>query len=265
MSVISLAFIYAGLALAGTGTAFAVLEWLRTRADPLQARMRDLAQSAGAKAKSLEVGEEDRSVLVGVGIGFVLGLLLGWGYGSWWKTAIFGAALGYGGAKLVTKSMKDRDKAVKMREIALIAETVDFMSEVKYSIAQSLAFASALTPRLKPVVDRCLARWPFGPERALTEFAQEVNVPEAAMLASVLVHAQKSGMEQVYRILQEESRSLESLRKTLAEVSIASKPIYFAVYRGLPLAAIGGILVGPLVYRVLKLLVDTMGGGLGAP
>ena len=28
--------------------------------------------------------------------------------------------------------------------------------------------------------------------------------------------------------------------------------LYFAVYRGLPFAAIGGVVVGPLAYRLIK-------------
>ncbi|NSW83997.1 MAG: hypothetical protein HPY90_12130 [Syntrophothermus sp.] len=256
--------IVTGLSISTTAVLYLIFKTLQGRADPVRrvylSAANEIRQRTAGILEKPKSRSEDRPIMIGTLIGFTGGLMLAWGAPQTHIFCLAGALIGYAGAKIYQRSVKDKERFQKMRELAVLAETVEFLSAVKYTIPQSFQFAAALMPKLKPLVDRCVARWPAGPERALGQFAEEVNLPEAAVLSSVLIHAQESGMEYVQKILQEESRSLEMLRRTLAEVKIVSKPMYFAIYRGLPLLAIGGILAGPLVYRVVQVLQVIMGG-----
>jgi len=82
---------------------------------------------------------------------------------------------------------------------------------------------------------------------------------EAAVLVSVLVHANNIGVEYAKQVLQEESRNLELIRKTLVELKIASKPIYYSVYRVIPFAAAIAMGIVPLVYNILDILKILIG------
>ncbi|MDQ0287506.1 Flp pilus assembly protein TadB [Desulfofundulus luciae] len=168
-----------------------------------------------------------------VGIGSTSGALIGW---------------------FVYKNMQETQRMRLLREIAVLYEAVDFLTQAGYTIPQALRLGSVAASSLRPCVERCLARYSSDRARALEQFAREVNLPEAALLSSVLAHAEESGMALGRSALQEESRSLEELRRSLAELKVISKPLYFAVYRGLPLIAVGGVMAGPLAYRLIKML-----------
>lgn len=173
-----------------------------------------------------------------VGIGSTSGALLGW---------------------FVHRNLQETRRLRLLREIAVLYEAVDFLTQAGYTIPQALRLGSVAAPSLRPCVERCLARYSSDRTRALEEFAREVGISEAALLSSILMHAEESGMALGRSALQEESRSLEELRRNLAELKVVSKPLYFAVYRGLPLVAVGGVMVGPLAYRLIKLLQSMSG------
>ncbi|WP_084665136.1 hypothetical protein [Thermanaeromonas toyohensis] len=165
-----------------------------------------------------------------------------------------GACAGALGGWLVYSNIRETRRLRLLREVAILYEAVDFFTLVGYTIPQALRLGSIATPSLRAHVERCLARYSRDRVRALEEFAREVNLPEAALLSSVLVHAEEAGMSMSRSALQEESRSLEELRRSLSELRVVSKPIYFAVYRGLPLIAVSSLLVGPLAYRLVVML-----------
>lgn len=167
--------------------------------------------------------------------------------------------IGAGIAWFIQRNMKETLKMKKLREIAALYESIVFYTKAGYTIQQALRLGAVITPTIRPAVERCLAAWPSGPVRALERFAEEVDVPEAATLSTVLMHAEESGIGYGSGAIEEESRALESLRQTLAELKIVSKPLYYCIYRALPLAAISGIVVGPLVWRLIKLLGQYFG------
>jgi hypothetical protein len=148
--------------------------------------------------------------------------------------------------------MSETRKTKMMRELAVLYETVDFFTQSKegtlhFTIRQALQYGVAITPTIRPYVQRCIDSWPRGPARALEEFAREVNLEEASVLAMVLTRAQEAGMEYMRTTIAEGSKDLEDLRQTLAEVKIASKPVYYTVYRALPAAGVGGIIFGAML------------------
>ncbi|SHE97457.1 hypothetical protein SAMN02745218_01185 [Desulfofundulus australicus DSM 11792] len=242
----------AGAGLAGGASAafiLGVLRGLRFPAFPsrkfLQVReKRELPSSGGS----------NRAFIAGSAVGGFLGAVFGFG------TPLFFNAVGIGssgGALLgwfVYRNIQETRRLRLLREIAVLYEAVDFFTQAGYTIPQALRLGSVAAPSLRPCVERCLARYPSDRARALEEFAREVGLSEAALLSSILAHAEESGMALGRSALQEESRSLEELRRNLAELKVVSKPLYFAVYRGLPLIAVGGVMVGPLAYKLIKLL-----------
>lgn len=191
--------------------------------------------------------------------GGAFGYLLALGTGAAAIAGVVGAFLGMGGSYLVRRSINDMKKTRIMREVAVLYETINFFTrgegdEQRFTIVQALRYAAAITPTIRPMVQRCINSWAWGPARALERFAKEVDLPEANILSSVLTHAAISGMNYGRSAIEEGSRDLEELRHSLAEIRIANKPMYYTIYRGLPLVAMGGILLGPLVYHLASML-----------
>lgn len=191
--------------------------------------------------------------------GSALGCLLAMGTGAVAITGAIGAFLGMGGSYLVRRSTSDMKKTKTMREVAVLYETINFFTrgegdEQHFTIVQALRYAAVITPTIRPMVQRCINSWTWGPARALERFAKEVDLPEANILSSVLTHAAISGVSYSRAAIEEGSRDLEELRHSMAEIKIANKPMYYTIYRGLPLVAIGGILLGPLVYHLGTML-----------
>jgi len=197
--------------------------------------------------------------LLGSIAGGILGATFTWGSPAFFNTVGIGSTMGAIIGWFFYNNWKESKRLKLLREVAVLYESVEFYTRAGYTIQQSLKLGAVLAPSLRAQVERCLAAWPSGPARALENFAREVGLSEAAVLSSVLIHAEESGMAFGASAVQEESRNLEELRKNLVELKIASKPLYFAIYRALPMAAVGGVIVGPLVYklqRVLQMIVD---------
>ncbi|MGB9886806.1 MAG: hypothetical protein ACPLRW_07410 [Moorellales bacterium] len=250
-----------GVAAAAACLAYLLFERLARLRDPLREGLRRLRRVDGRAASSRSREEGYEAVAAGAAAGALFGLLLGLGVSQTFAVLLLGAAVGAGGGWFVRRGAQDTQKLKKLRQVAALYEAVDFYTRAGYTIRQSLSLAVPLAPDLRGAVERCLAAWPAGPVRALDRLAQEIGLPEAALLASVLAHAEESGIGAGRTAIEEESRSLEALRQTLAELKIVSKPMYFAIYRALPLAAVGGIMTGPLVYRLLKVMGMFFSGG----
>lgn len=250
-----------GVAVAVVGPVYLVLGRLLGLRDPLREGLRRLDFSRARAAVPRGRDEGYRAVGVGAAAGGLFGLLLGLGVAQVFSVFALGCAFGAAAGWFVRRGAQDTQKLRKLRQVAALYEAVDFYTRAGYTIRQSLSLAVPLAPELRGAVEKCLAAWPAGPVRALERLAQEIGLPEAALLASVLAHAEESGISTGRAAIEEESRSLEALRQTLAELKIVSKPIYFAIYRALPLAAVGGIMTGPLVYRLLKVMGMFFSGG----
>lgn len=218
-------------------------------------RAREAAVSAArerARAASPEEQVRFKGMAYGSAAGALAGLLGGLGTPLALKLAAYGFVAGGFAGWFVARGVNESRRTRLLRELAVLYEAVLFFTQAGYTIPQALELGSVATPGLRPHVARCLSRYTRDRTRALEQFAQDVALSEATLLASLLVHAEESGMELGHGALAEESRALEELRKSLAEMKVVSKPVYFAVYRALPLVAACGVVVGPLVYRLLK-------------
>lgn len=250
-----------GVAVAVVGPVYLVLGYLLGLRDPLREGLRRLHFERAKMATLKKRDEGYAGVGAGAAAGGLFGLLLGFGVSQVFAVFALGCGLGAAFGWFVRRGAQDTQKLKKLRQVAALYEAVDFYTRAGYTIRQSLSLAVPLAPDLRDAVEKCLAAWPAGPVRALERLAQEIGLPEAALLASVLAHAEESGIGAGRAAIEEESRSLEALRQTLAELKVVSKPMYFAIYRALPLAAVGGIMTGPLVYRLLKVMGVFFSGG----
>jgi hypothetical protein len=215
-----------------------------------------------------EQERQDRVYLfTGVAGGAVFGLLLTAGTGAVMLAVMIGAGLGALASMIIRHATDGIKKTRMMRELAVLYETIDFFTQgeggaLRFTIRQALQYGAAITPTIRPHVQRCIDSWPRGPVRALEEFAREVNLPEAAILSTVLIHAEMAGMKYVRDAIGEGSKDLEELRQTLAEIKIAGKPVYYTIYRALPTAAIGGIVFGSLLNHFTHMFSMLFGSGM---
>jgi Flp pilus assembly protein TadB len=210
-------------------------------------------------AKSDREQHEGNMTLASALGGAAFGVLLTLGTGAILIAGIAGSALGTAVSWFVRYSVREARKTEMMRELAVLYEIIDFFTQGEgefqhFTILQALRYGAVITPAIRPVVQRCIDAWPSGPVRALENFAKEVNLPEASILTSVLIHAEKSGMKYARSAMSEGSRDLENLRQMLAEIKIGSKPMYYMIYRMLPLAGVVGIVVGALFYHLMTML-----------
>jgi hypothetical protein len=198
-------------------------------------------------------------LLYGMIAGLLIGLLATIGTRFFMQGTLMGVCLGAIFSLVVKKSIEDTTKIRQMKELALIYETSVFYASAGYTLYQSLEKSRDMVKLLRPALDKCLAAWPYGSIRAIYSFGEEVDFPEAKVMAGIFAHVEEKGSAFSEAAIIEESQSLENLRKTLTEIKILSKPLYFAVYRALPLLAICGIIIGSLVNRVIIMLSSLMG------
>lgn len=219
------------------------------------------ARSAQGKGRpeDAEAQQRVRGMAYGLAAGGAAGLLAGAGSPAALKLAAYGAVLGGLAGWFAARGVNEARRSKTLRELAVLYESVLFFTQAGYSIPQALQLGSVATPGIRPHVSRCLSRYTRDRIRALEQFAHDVGLPEATLLSSLLIHAEESGMEMGRGALAEESRALEELRRSLLELKVVSKPVYFAVYRGLPVVAACGVAVGPLVYRLVKVLQTIAG------
>ena len=151
-----------------------------------------------------------------------------------------------------TKMQISRTKRVK--ELAILAETIELYVKSGYTLLQAIKTAKILTPYIQPQINKCINYWPSGAVRALDQLQIDLGVPEAQTVCEILKHIELSGLSNAAGILESESENIERLQKHKSQRKIASKPIYFMIYRILPFAAVSGIVAGSLVYKTMKTL-----------
>jgi hypothetical protein len=205
--------------------------------------------------------EKQSSIVTVVGAlgGAAFGLLLTMGTGTVLIATVVGSVLGVAVSWFIRYSSNEAKKTRTMRELAVLYELIDFFTQGEgdyqhFTIQQALRYGAVITPTIRPVIQRCIDAWPSGPIRALEKFAKEVNLPEASILSSVLIHAEKVGMKYARSAIAEGSHDLEELRQMLAEIKIGSKPLYYMVYRMLPLVGVVGIVVGAMLNHLMIML-----------
>ena len=144
--------------------------------------------------------EKQNSVITVVGAlgGAAFGFLLTLGTGAVLIATVVGSALGIAVSWFIRYSSNEAKKTKTMRELVVLYELIDFFTQGEgdyqhFTIQQALRYGAVITPTIRPVIQRCIDAWPSGPIRALEKFAKEVNLPEASILSSVLIHAEKVG------------------------------------------------------------------------
>ena len=245
---------------AGLGMAVAVWSLWRYFAPAARPPGREGALRAARRAR--KVKEQGlltaRALVAGIGAAAMFGSLF-WESALWPFFAAAGLALGPVVEGALARLSAGKMRFKRLREVAVLYECIDLFSRAGFTVRQSMQLGLPLVPGIREEVMRCLDRWPAGPLRAIQMFGEEVNLPEAQVLTGVLMHAEDQGMEKAGGIMAEEAMRLEGLRKTLAEVRVASRPLYITVYNFLPVAAALGLLIAPLAYRAI-----TMIGGMRA-
>lgn len=171
-----------------------------------------------------------------------------------------GALLGLLADMFRTTLVRSRTRFQKLRELAVLHESVELFSRAGFTVRQSLQLSLPLLKTLRPAVTRCLDRWPAGPLRALSRLSEEIGLPEAELLTGVLMHVEEAGCDQTLGIMAEEAARLEELRRALAETRLAAKPIYATLYTFMPVGTVLGLVLGPLAYRAVLMI-----GSLRAP
>lgn len=245
--------------LAAAGLGLAAGAWVLMVMKLLLSNRRDRPREAGKKDRK---PPDPRSIreTAAVLAGMAGMLFLGWGA----RLPVLAVLVTLGGAgglvliRMTFKLKEGSNRAAAIRELTVLFEAVELYMRAGYALPQAMRAAALLTPRLRRAVGECLACWPSGPRRALEVLRKNLNIPEAEILVSLLGQVDRVGLKNLEGVMQREAYNLERLRQLAAEVNIAKRPLYFTLYRALPLAAAVGIIVGPLLYRVFGVLRDAI-------
>lgn len=203
------------------------------------------------RQKTQEPRFSARTVYLSLGGAVLLGTF-GWGTPNFPVLAAAGLMFGPIGEVIVGKLTAGKKRYTKLREVAVLYESIDLFARAGFTVRQSLQLSLPLVPNLRDVINKCLDRWPGGPLRAIQMLGEDIGLQDADVLTGVLMHAEQEGPERVAGIMEQEAVRLEGLRQSLAEARMASKPIYAAIYNFLPVMAALGMLVAPLAYRALE-------------
>lgn len=216
----------------------------------------EMAQVKPRKPRDPRSVRETAAVLAGM-VGMVL---LGWGTRSQVLVilAFTGMVVGFAASRMLFKLKEGSERASVIRELTVFFEAVELYLRAGYNLPQAMRAAALLTPRMRRAVSSCLACWPAGSRRALEVLRQSLGVPEAEILVSLLGQVDRVGLKNLEGVMHREAYNLERLRQLAMEVNIAKRPLYFTLYRALPLAAAVGLIVGPLLYRVVGVLREAI-------
>lgn len=166
------------------------------------------------------------------------------------KNLLLGMVIGLIIAKVFSKIKRDVIKANKLNDIAVLFEAIDMYTKAGYSLIQALRAAKLLTNSITPTIDKTIALWGRGPQKALEYLKNELNLEESETLVLLMMHLEKTGVKQFKGVLKREARNIERLQRMKSEISISKRPLILTIYRILPLASIFGIVIGSLIYRV---------------
>ncbi|MDI6906439.1 MAG: hypothetical protein QMC81_02965 [Thermoanaerobacterales bacterium] len=239
-----------GAVAGGIGVTAAVLTWSLTAA----ARPR----FEGMRVPSVPVHHKwdasDRAAAVAGMAGLAGGMILTWGSSAMGYAGVFaGLALAVG-AKVVFRWRLNAQKVVRQKEIVVLFETVELYMRAGMPLHHALAAARMLTPSLRRAVGEALTYWPGGPAKALEVLREKIDLPEADILASLLLQIEQAGIDNLEGIVRREGKRLEQLRDAADRARINIRPLYLVLFRALPLVACLGMIGGALFMHVRDVL-----------
>ncbi|MHB1418674.1 MAG: hypothetical protein ACYCX4_03665 [Bacillota bacterium] len=211
--------------------------------------------------KERGITPSDKRLLTSMGGGALLLGLLTWGSSLLTIALVVGVILGFVGDKVVKWLSKGSEEFEKVKEVALLYESIELYTRAGFTVRQSMQMSQILVSHLQPHISKCLDRWPSGPLRALQQLGDDIGVKHADLLTGILMQAEERGTKNVNGIMEQEAIRLEELRSSLAESRIAAKPIYSAVYLFLPVSSVMGILLAPMAYHAIQMISGMKAGG----
>ncbi len=227
---------------------------------PIYDRVSKLVENDKEDKHKQYIQKKDLSILYGPAIGLLFGFTITLETGGGEIIILIFTLIGFLINIFLRKSMKKTEENKLRAEVAILYEVVDFYTTAGYTLPQSLQLGSSILPRLNPIINKVLSEWPQGSFKALQIFSDNIELNEAIILVSILQYIDESGIEYGKTAIEEEARQLELVRKTSSQMEIINKPLYYSVYRILPVASLAGIVLGPLLNRI-SIMLQLLGGG----
>lgn len=153
------------------------------------------------------------------------------------------------------------DRFLRLREAAVLYESIDLFGQAGFTVRQAMQLSLPLVTRLRSALEKCISRWGGGSLRAIEQLGHDIGIPDADVLIAVLMHAEEVGTGKLAGVMEEEAIRIDELRRTLAEMRVAGKPVYATAYVFLPVATLLGIILGPLAYRAIQMISDMRSPG----
>lgn len=218
-----------------------------------------LVQRLGVQGKR---APDKHQILLGAGGlgGFIVGILLTHGTPYVSFAGMLTAGLGAGCIETIRRLNKRKILILKKQECGLLFESIELFMKAGTPMRKALTDCLPLANILRPAINKALAYWPAGSNKALEVLRKEIDLPEGDILVSLLKQLNQSGVEHFDGILQRESQRLEQLRHASEQISIAKKPIILTIYRALPYLVVVGTFVGALFIRALENMPFLKGG-----
>lgn len=148
---------------------------------------------------------------------------------------------------------RNMNRTKKLREVVMLFEGIEIYSKAGYSLIQSLRASKLFTSYITPSIDKCLFYWSMGPQKALEILKQELDLEEVDPLILLMMHLELAGVKDLQGMLQREAHNIDRLQRMKVELKIAHRPLILLIYKVLPIAAILGIVVGSLLYRMISI------------
>lgn len=247
----------------GVGLTAGMLLLLVLRMTPsarLAARLSSLARARPPELAMKKVNAGGRQALVpALGGAIFLGLIAGQMLYALVAIPV-GAALGFLASRIAVKLYQSRTHFQRLREAAVLYESIDLFTRAGFTPRQAMELSLPLLTLLRPAVERCIASWSGGALRAIEQLGNDINLKEADVLIAVLMQIVEGGVAKLTGVMEEEALRLDELRQNLGEMRIAAKPVYSTVYIFLPVAALVGMLLGPLAFRAINMISNLRAG-----
>ena len=171
-------------------------------------------------------------------------------------TFITGLLIGFLLVKLFRKIIKDIHKAKKLREVAILYESVEIYTKAGYSLVQALRASKILTDLITPAIDKCLNNWNRGSKVALEILRQELDLKESDATILLMLHMEKVGSKNLHGMLKNRADAIKNKQMMEEEIKISKRPLILVLYKILPLGATMGIIIGSLLYRVYSMFIE---------
>lgn len=244
----------------GVGLAAGALFLLVARLTPsakLAARLSSLVgperQKIGVKVKREAPAGERRTVVFALG-GAVFSALIVAKMPYVLAAVPVGATLGFLASRVAARLYQSRTHFQRLREAAVLYESIDLFTRAGFTPRQAMELSLPLLTLLRPAVEKCIASWSGGALRAIEQLGSDIGLKEADVLIAVLMQIVEGGVAKLTGVMEEEALRLDELRQSLGEMRIAAKPVYSTVYIFLPVAALVGMLLGPLAFRAISMI-----------